>query len=708
MRRPRRTVSFRSLLTAALVSVLAGSVVVLTGLSTFFGDRNFTSLTTTIAEQTLGRVESEIRRLLQKAVDQNRQAVQFLADQPLRTAQAPMLTQYLGGALEAQPQLSRLTLTLEPGGEFLQAERLPSGQLQIRQATRAGDGQFDLTVVPWPLPTGTLPPPRRVPASDLHAAFPPDEKVTHREPFWSAAYEWSEPGQPPQWMVRLASPIVDAGGELRAIVSTSLALDELDRFLAELDLDVPGYVAVFERGDGTQVPRLIGHPQPSLTEPIAPSSAGRTALDPAMDAYFRAVSLDPGTSGPDRARSEYARRFRIGGRSYFGSFNDLELHSDPPWVVAMVLPVAEVAGDVMRNLRWALLAAAAFLVLGAALAYWIALRISRPMLQLGADARAMSHLDFSATPRPLSGIREVRQLEQALSDARLSLRSFRKYVPADVVRLLIESGDEARLGGRTARLTLLFSDIADFTRVAESTQPQRLVEQLGEYLAAVSAAIHAHRGVVDKFIGDGVMAFWGAPHPDPHQALGAARAALEIQQRLDQLNARWAGEGRPLFPTRIGLHSGDAVVGNIGSEDRLNYTAIGDAVNLASRLESLNRLYGTRILITEDTRLAMGDALLTRPVARVAVKGRHGGVVVHELMSAADGALEAAQRLAVATEAAFAALDAGQTDDAARRYNEILNQVPKDGVAVAQLKFLVESAALASGHSGWIRHLDVK
>ncbi|MBN8249784.1 MAG: adenylate/guanylate cyclase domain-containing protein, partial [Verrucomicrobia bacterium] len=592
MPRPRRTVSFRSLLTLTLLAVLTGSVVVLTGLSTFFGDRNFTSLTTTIAEQTLGRAESEIRRLLQKAVDQNRQAVRLLSDQPLGKPQVPVLIQYLGGALEAQPQLARLTLTLQPSGEFLQAQRLADGRIQIRQATRADDGQFDLTVGPWPWEARVTRVTRRVPASDLDAAFLPEEKLTNASPFWSGAYPWSEPGQPERWLVRLASPILDEDRNLRAIVSSSLDLEQLDEFLEELDGQVPGYVAVFERGEGNQVPRLIGHPPPGRSGNVPNTTAARTALDPAMDAYFRAINLDPKTSGPHRDNSEYARLFRVDGIGYFGSFNDLELPSDPPWVIAMVLPVSEVAGGVMRNLRWALLAAAAFLTLGAVIAYWIALRISRPMRQLGADARAMSRLDFSTAPRPMSAVREVRELEQALTDARLSLRSFRKYVPADVVRLLMESGDEARLGGRTARLTLLFSDISNFTPIAETTEPQRLVEQLGEYLAAVSAAIHAHRGVVDKFIGDGVMAFWGAPQPDPHQALAAARAALEIQQRLDRLNARWAAEGRPVFPTRIGLHSGDAVVGNIGSEDRLNYTAIGDPVNLASRLESLNRLFG--------------------------------------------------------------------------------------------------------------------
>ncbi|MEN9675227.1 MAG: hypothetical protein RIS76_1123, partial [Verrucomicrobiota bacterium] len=267
---------------------------------------------------------------------------------------------------------------------------------------------------------------------------------------------------------------------------------------------------------------------------------------------------------------------------------------------------------------------------------------------------------------------------------------------------------EARLGGHSAHLTLLFTDIVDFTHVAESADPQVLVEQLGEYLAVVSGLIHEHHGIVDKYIGDGVMAFWGAPRPDPAQAVHAARAALEIQGKLDTLNVAWAAAGRPMFHTRIGLNSGEVVVGNIGSEDRLNYTAIGDPVNLASRLESLNRYYGTRILLSDATRMAAGDVLLTRPVARVSVKGSQRGIVVYELLGLTADADETAMRRVEMSEAAFESLDAGRTAEAAARYGALLSEFPGDGVAAAQLRFLEETAPQVSGQTGWIRRLDRK
>lgn len=708
MARLPRTLSFRSLLTATLLLVLVGSAAALVGLSTFFGIRNFKMLTTTISVQTLGRVEAEVRLLLQKAVDQNRQAAQLLSNRPLVATNFSSLILYLGSTLEAQPQLARMTLRLEPSGEFAQAERLVSGRIRIRQATRLGTNLFELTLRDWPESPRVRPQVRRIPASDLRTLLPPDGMPTNREPYWSASSELEEAGQPNRWVVRYVTPILDPRGRRVAVFSTSLALEELNRFLATVDEQVPGYVSIFERSDGRHAPRLIGHPRPGMAGLSVSAAPGQRALDPVMVAYLHQLTLDPRFESTERPKSDFARAFLVDSVPYLGSFDDLERRGDPAWVIAMVLPVSDVAGGVELNLRYAAVAVAVFLMLGVVLAFWLARRISQPMLNLGESARAMSHLDFSGEPRPLSTIREVRQLEQALGEARVSLRSFRKYVPADVVRTLMESGMEARLGGHSAHLTLLFSDIVEFTQVAESADPQVLVEQLGEYLAVVSGVIHDHHGIVDKYIGDGVMAFWGAPHADPAQAVRAARAALGIQDRLDILNAGWIAAGRPAFRTRIGLNSGDVVVGNIGSEDRLNYTAIGDPVNLASRLESLNRFYGTRILLSDTTRMAAGDVLLTRPVARVSVKGSQRGVVVYELMGTSDTTDERLLRLVTLTETAFEALDAGQTAEAREQYGAIQSEFPDDGVAAAQICFLDEMSTQVSGHTGWIRHLDRK
>ncbi|MBL9173263.1 MAG: hypothetical protein JNL10_07010 [Verrucomicrobiales bacterium] len=709
MSRPKRTLSFRSLLTATLLLILGGSVAVLVSLSTFFGIRNFRMLTTTIAQQTLGRVEAEIRLLLQKARDQNVQAVQLLRTRPLNATNADVLLNYLGDALEAQPALARMTLTLEPGGNFLQSERLASGQLRIRRAVRISTNLFDLTRWDWLHGRRGRPETVRVPAALLSSAIDPGDARTRTTPYWGTSYEWIDAGVSNRWAVRYCTPITNAAGKVAAVFSVSLALDELNRFLLSLDPDIPGYVAVFEYGDSRHAPRLIGHPHPEIAgQNLVPPAPGTVALDPVLQAYFETLSRDPKFRGPNRPRDDLARPFSVNSVAYLGSFDDLERTDDPPWAITMVLPISEVAGGVERNLRWAAFAAALFLTTGALVALWLARRISNPMLLLGAEARAMSRLDFTGAARPFSTIREVRQLEQALGEARVSLRSFQKYVPADVVRTLMESGTEARLGGHSAQLTLLFSDIVDFTHIAESTDPQRLVEQLGEYLAVVSSAIHDHGGIVDKFIGDGVMAFWGAPRPDPGQARRAAAAALEIQRRLQALNASWNAAGRPGFPTRIGINTGDVIVGNIGSEDRLNYTAVGDPVNLASRLESLNRFYGTRILISDATRMAAGDILLTRPVARVAVKGAQRGVVVHELLGMGADADAGTRRLAELTEAAFDAADAGRAAEAIQRYEELLASHPGDGVAVAQLQFLREEAPHHHGDTEWVRRLTTK
>lgn len=709
MSRPKRTLSFRSLLTATLLMILGGSVAVLVSLSTFFGIRNFRMLTTTIAQQTLGRVEAKIQLLLQTARDQNIQVVQQLRGRPLKPTNGDVLLNYLGNALEAQPTLARMTLTLEPSGDFLQSERLDDGQLRVRRAMRISTNLFELTRWNWLQGRRGRPEVIRVPAALLSSATDPDDSHNRTVPFWGTSYEWIDAGVSNRWAVRYCSPVLNTSGKVTAVFSVSLALDELNRFLLSLDPDIPGYVAVFEYGDSRHAPRLIGHPHPEMVgQNLVAPAPGKVALDPVLQAYFETLSRDPKFRGPSRPRGDLARPFTVNSIAYLGSFDDLERTNDPPWAITMVLPISEVAGGVERNLRWAALAAALFLAAGALVALWLARRISNPMLLLGAEARAMSHLDFNGVPRPLSTIREVRQLEQALGEARVSLRSFQKYVPADVVRTLMESGTEARLGGHSAQLTLLFSDIVDFTHVAESTDPQRLVEQLGEYLAVVSNAIHDHGGIVDKYIGDGVMAFWGAPRPDPEQARRAASAALEIQQRLKTLNAAWKAAGKPEFPTRIGLNTGDVIVGNIGSEDRLNYTAVGDPVNLASRLESLNRFYGTRILISDATRMAAGDVLLTRPVARVAVKGAQRGVVVHELLGLSADADAGCQRLAELTEAAFDAADAGRAQDAERRYEELLGVHPGDGVALAQLQFLREEAPHHHGDTEWVRRLTSK
>ena len=213
------------------------------------------------------------------------------------------------------------------------------------------------------------------------------------------------------------------------------------------------------------------------------------------------------------------------------------------------------------------------------------------------------------------------------------LRSFMKYVPAQLVRDLVTAGAEARLGGEQKELTILFSDVVHFTTVSEELKdPEALVTALGTYLKAMSSTIANQGGTVDKYIGDAVMAFWGAPRPMDDHTVRACQAAWMCQRALEVLRREWKREGRPLFWTRIGVHVGEAVVGNIGWAERMNYTVMGDAVNVASRLEGVCGLYDLEVAISEDTWKAARDLFLARPVDFVSVKGREAPLVVYELL----------------------------------------------------------------------------
>ncbi|OQX29911.1 MAG: hypothetical protein B0D92_01145 [Spirochaeta sp. LUC14_002_19_P3] len=211
------------------------------------------------------------------------------------------------------------------------------------------------------------------------------------------------------------------------------------------------------------------------------------------------------------------------------------------------------------------------------------------------------------------------------------LKSFQKYVPSNLVKKLIFLGKVAVVGGEERKLTLFFSDIQNFTSISEELPPQQLVKELVRYLSMMSSRIIKHDGTVDKYMGDGVMAFWGAPDYVEHHAVQACYAALDCMEAINRIMEKNPNSTR--FRTRIGLHTGDVIVGNMGSSERMDYTVIGDSVNLASRLEGLNKLYNTKIIISESTYYEVKDYVVTRLLDKVAVKGKKKGVYVYELIA---------------------------------------------------------------------------
>jgi adenylate cyclase len=261
--------------------------------------------------------------------------------------------------------------------------------------------------------------------------------------------------------------------------------------------------------------------------------------------------------------------------------------------------------------------------------------------------------------------------------ARSLVRALASVTPPSVAHEIARDPDRVRLGGERRTITVLFTDLFGFTSFSESVAPELLSRVITEYLHAMTRVVFQHQGTLDKFIGDAVMAFWNAPLDDPDHALHACAAALDMQAALAELSDRWEAEGLPRQRMRIGIHTGAASVGNMGTSFRFAYTALGDTVNLAARLEPLNNEYGTWICISQETLDAAGgrQQFLVRFLDLVSVKGKHKPAAVFELLGhAADSRL--AERYAPVLEAYHRAMvlyQAGQFADA----GELFRHVPQ-------------------------------
>jgi adenylate cyclase len=210
--------------------------------------------------------------------------------------------------------------------------------------------------------------------------------------------------------------------------------------------------------------------------------------------------------------------------------------------------------------------------------------------------------------------------------------TFSKFVSKDIVNEMLNNPEAIKLGGDKKEITVFFSDIRGFTTLSEALSPEELVQLLNEYLTTMTDIVIDYKGTIDKYMGDAIMAFWGAPLPLKEHAYYACIAALEQLKALKLLQKKLQDQGRPTIDIGIGLNTGDAVVGNMGSSHRMDYTVMGDTVNLGSRLEGTNKVYHTKIIISEKTLLQVRDRVIVRELDLIQVKGKTEPVVIYELM----------------------------------------------------------------------------
>jgi adenylate cyclase len=427
----------------------------------------------------------------------------------------------------------------------------------------------------------------------------------------------------------IGAPVITVSAPLRGKVPGVLAADlKLDTFSAFVQAQRPGQhgtVMIFD-----QAGSLIAHPD--FAELVAtamthPSQSQLPSLDELNSGIVASVlhktyNLDnsDGDIRDEQGRDYLFRLTKFAlGEGYQGSILILAAQDDF---------VQNVRKLQLTGLILAILSGAAFIPV-----VWIfGSRMSHSINAITAQARKLQNL---AEPNPVqvkSHIREIHELGSTVHLAQRAISSFARFVPKEIVRRVVDNSISTKLGGVKQQITLVFTDVQGFTTIAESADPDVLMLQTSRYFSVLTEAFLAEGGTIDKFIGDAVMVFWNAPDPQPDHVARACRAVLAAKAAGERLNAEFEAEGLTPFFTRFGVHVGEAVVGNVGSTERMNYTALGNTVNLAARLEGLNKQAGTAVLVSEDVYTRVRDQFEFNPFDAVVAKGMTRETRIFELV----------------------------------------------------------------------------
>lgn len=301
-------------------------------------------------------------------------------------------------------------------------------------------------------------------------------------------------------------------------------------------------------------------------------------------------------------------------------------------VLVIAAPLRDFTAESQRLLKQGVSLSLALLLLGVASAIAVSRFITRSLSKLTADAVQLGDLEIRTISRSSSYVTEINLLSDALAVARDAIRNFALYVPRELVRKIVSNKGAVSLGERLD-VTVIFTDIRDFTTISEDNPAEDVVSWLSSYFELMNETVEANHGTIIQFLGDSIYAMWNAPVTDPLHVDHACSCALLLAERVKSFNDGQRAAGKPLFVTRIGIHTGPAVVGNVGARNRLQYTAMGDTVNVASRLEGINKEFGTTIMASRAVRDRAADCFTFRALGFHQAKGREEKVEIFELVS---------------------------------------------------------------------------
>lgn len=540
-------------------------------------------------------------------------------------------------ALREQPQTDSIHVGFE-NGRWLQARRLAVLDRSERRRLEAPDGAAYNINFARPGVDGALSM-KRIFQDEHGKALAeldlPDYGYDARNRDWYRnTIRADQPTiSPPYRSFSITTPMISISAPLRGRMRGVIAADlKLDTFSELVNAQRPGEhgTAIIFDSFGTLIAhpdfaRLVEDSRINPTRPQLPNVAEiRTGL---VSAVMRKWDGRDHFEGRIPGEDEKNYLFRIRKFSQRDGYSGYSL---------LIAAEGDFASEVrklqIRGLLVALFAGACFIPLA-----W--LFGGRMAVSLKRLTRQTAQLQLLAAPQgaPVtSRIAEMHELGRTLAIAHRTIWSFAHFVAADIVRGIIDGSISTELGGVRQEVTILFTDVQNFAGIAEAADPNLLMRQTSRHLSALTEAFLAEGGTVDKFIGDSVMVFWNAPRRQPDHVDRACRAALSAKAANDALNREFEAEGWPHFVIRLGLHVGDAVVGNVGSLERMEYTVLGNSVNLAARLEGLNKEYGTAILVSEAIRNRIADRFRFNSLGSTLVKGMTAETRVYELVGTVE------------------------------------------------------------------------
>ncbi|MEM1351425.1 MAG: adenylate/guanylate cyclase domain-containing protein [Pseudomonadota bacterium] len=473
-------------------------------------------------------------------------------------------------------------------------------------------------------------------------------------------------------------------GELMGVVAADVTLDRFSRYLADNPVS-PNSVSYMLDDNGLVLAASDGRAQFG-------SDNDEVALTHVADVENRLVSL--AYSQRRAVNDAEVYDFSHSGQDFIVSLSSFQDKLGKPWRLMVMTPLSDFTAVFRASSRQMVTIGVVAVAIQLTIITIIAGLVASPLQRLSHKvARIQSLESASDTAVVRSHVSEIAVLSGAIETLNTAVQSFARFVPVGLVRQLLKSDQKLELGGQSRFLTILFCDVEAFSTLAERIAARDLLSRISALLGMINRCVHEEKGTIDKFVGDGVMAFWGAPAPLDEHAFRSCVAALAIQRDLEHLNKDWRETDEPEMRLRVGIHSDVVLVGNVGSLERMSYTVLGDGVNIAARLEACNKLYGTSICISHDTFREAGDQLCVRPVDEVQIKGRRARITVYELLGAYGAGTEfepseSTVEVARLTRRAFEALVAGDHESALATYREVLVLRPDDPLASLHVKRL--------------------